>query len=76
MNYPEFRSTAFVDVADTISDKCKVRASTDRYMTDALLQFLQQGKQPYFAFMFFDASHQPYHFPPEHGRVRYWRIDR
>ena len=28
---------------------------------------MQQAKQPYFAFMFYDASHQPYHYPAEHN---------
>ncbi len=68
LNYPEFRSTAFVDVPDAITDHwAGARVDRDRHMTDALLEFLRQDRRPYFAFMFFDASHQPYHFPPEHA---------
>jgi uncharacterized protein len=64
MNYPEFRSTAFVDVPDAISDKWEgARVDRDRQMTDEMVRFVKTAKQPYFGFMFYDASHQPYHFP-------------
>jgi membrane-anchored protein YejM (alkaline phosphatase superfamily) len=36
-------------------------------MTDAFLKFLDQNHEPFFAFMFYDASHQPYWYPPEHA---------
>src|SRR5439155_20579425 len=68
LNYPEFRSTAFVDVPDAITDHWNCdRISRDRLMTDEFIRFVQQVKQPYFVFMFYDASHQPYHYPAEHN---------
>jgi len=57
----------FIDVADAITDKWPgERIERDKYMTDEFVKFLDQDRQPFFAFMFYDASHQPYRYPPEH----------
>jgi uncharacterized protein len=68
LNYPEFRSTAFVDVPEAITDKwdCE-RVDRDRLMTDEFVKFAGTNRAPFLAFMFYDASHQPYRFPPEHA---------
>jgi uncharacterized protein len=67
LNYPEFRRTCFVDVPDAITDKWPGgRIERDRLMPDEFVKFLDENRQPFFAFMFFDASHQPYRYPPEH----------
>jgi membrane-anchored protein YejM (alkaline phosphatase superfamily) len=68
LNFPEFRGTAFIDVLDTITDKwdCS-RVERDRLMTDQFIQFVEEKRTPFFAFMFYDASHQPYNSPPEHA---------
>lgn len=68
LNYPEFRSTAFVDVPDAITDKWDCpRWQRDELMTDALIKFVEEQRMPFFAFLFYDASHQPYRYPPEHA---------
>ena len=68
LNFPEFRSTAFVDVPAAITDTWNCdRVDRDRHMTDAFIQFVKQKPEPFFAFMFYDASHQPYRYPPEHA---------
>lgn len=73
LDFPEFRKTAFVDVPDAITDTwdCK-RVDRDRLMTDEFLRFVQRRsspaeKRPFFCFMFYDASHQPYLYPSEHA---------
>jgi len=68
LNYPEFRRTCFIDVPDAITDKWHgEKVERDKAMTDEFLRFLDENQQPYFAFMFYDASHQPYRYPPEHA---------
>ena len=68
LNFPEFRGTAFVDVLDTVTDKWDCpRVDRDRLMTDEFIKFVGEGRTPFFAFLFYDASHQPYRYPPEHG---------
>ncbi|MGA2222365.1 MAG: sulfatase-like hydrolase/transferase [Verrucomicrobiia bacterium] len=68
LNFPEFRGTAFVDVLDTVTDKWDCpRVDRDRLMTDEFIKFVGEKRTPFFAFLFYDASHQPYRYPPEHG---------
>ena len=68
LNFPEFRSTAFIDVPDAITDQWQCpRVDRDRLMTDEFVKFVDKKPTPFFAFMFYDASHQPYHFPAEHA---------
>ncbi len=69
LNSPEFRQTAFVRVNGAVTDQWNgARVDRDRRMTDAFLTFLSERKrqQPFFAFLFYDASHQSYLFPPAH----------
>jgi membrane-anchored protein YejM (alkaline phosphatase superfamily) len=65
MNYPELRTTCFADVAGHITDHWDcARVDRDARMTDAFLQFLDQSDgKPFFGFVFYDASHQPYNYP-------------
>jgi len=67
LDFPEFRGTAFIDALDAITDKwnCPERVDRDRLMTDQFIQFVDEQGGPFLAFMFYDASHQPYRFPPE-----------
>jgi membrane-anchored protein YejM (alkaline phosphatase superfamily) len=68
LNYPEFRSTAFVDVPGSITDQWTCpRVDRDRVMTDEFIKFVHENPAPFFAFLFYDASHQPYRYPPEHA---------
>ncbi len=86
LNFPEFRGTAFIDVLDTITDKWDCpRVERDRQMTDRFIDFVAEKRTPFFAFMFYDASHQPYSFPPEHavfdtgkttGQINYIKLAR
>lgn len=73
LNYPEFRQTAFVHCTNTIIDRVGGgRLWRDRKITDIFLAFLDERRadtggqaRPFFGFLFFDASHQPYDHPPE-----------
>jgi membrane-anchored protein YejM (alkaline phosphatase superfamily) len=70
LEFPEFRKTSFVNVQKAITDEwdCE-RVERDEAMTDEFLLFLDEREEerPFFAFMFYDASHQPYLYPPEHA---------
>jgi membrane-anchored protein YejM (alkaline phosphatase superfamily) len=72
LNYPEFRQTAFVKLAASITDHWNApHRERDRLMTDRFLGYLSDRashpnpSRPFFGFLFFDASHQPYEHPPE-----------
>ena len=69
MNYPELHSTCFIDVLPDTTDlwQCE-RVDRDKMMTQAFDQFLDHKEPgPFLGFVFFDASHQPYSYPPEHA---------
>jgi membrane-anchored protein YejM (alkaline phosphatase superfamily) len=85
LNYPEFRQTAFVKLAGSITDHWNAaHVDRDRLMTDAFVGYLSgragrpNPSPPFFGFLFFDASHQPYEHPPEDtlfgGRLRSGQI--
>ncbi len=72
LNYPGFRQTCFLKVASALTDHWKTpRVDRDRVMTDNFLGYLadRAGQpappHPFFGFVFFDASHQPYEHPLE-----------
>jgi hypothetical protein len=68
LNFPEFRQTAFLDVPGAITDSWTCpRVDRDRLMTDEFIKFVDEKRDPFFAFLFYDASHQPYHYPPAHA---------
>lgn len=72
LNYPEFRQTVFLKLTNSIVDRWNApHLDRDRLMTDHFIQYLGDRAnrptpaKPFFAFLFFDASHQPYEHPPE-----------
>lgn len=72
LNFPEFKQTVFKEVVSDIHDSFPEdleRVDRDRCMTDQFLDFLKTRKpgRPFLAFLFYDASHQPYLYPSEHG---------
>ncbi|HXI70313.1 MAG TPA: sulfatase-like hydrolase/transferase [Verrucomicrobiae bacterium] len=89
LNYPEFRQTAFVKLTNAITDQWEgPRSGRDRLMADQFLRFLADrasqptAAPPYFGFLFFNASHQPYEHPAEYhlypgcasGEISYLRL--
>jgi uncharacterized protein len=71
LNYPEFRETAFRHVGASIRDHWEgERVDRDRRMTDDLLGFLGRVRRPFFAFLFYDAPHGFYEYPPAFERFR------
>ena len=73
LNFPEFRQTAFAVWTNQIVDRWDgPRANRDHVMTDMFVKFLDEraaqaptNELPFFAFMFYDAAHQPYYCLPE-----------
>lgn len=72
LNYPEFRQTVFLNLTNAIVDRWNApHLERDRLMTDHFIKYLGDRAsrpappQPFFGFLFFDASHQPYEHPPE-----------
>ena len=66
LRWPEFRQTAFVNIQNSIIDAFQgVPWEKDRQSTDAFKAWLDQqdGSQPLFSFVFFDAPHGPYSYP-------------
>ncbi|MDB6025468.1 MAG: putative rane protein [Verrucomicrobiales bacterium] len=69
--YSGLPETAFRELGGSIQDKWKgEHVDRDRLMTDKFLNFLDGRKarseaRPFFGFLFFDASHLPYDYPPE-----------
>jgi membrane-anchored protein YejM (alkaline phosphatase superfamily) len=73
LRYPGFRQTCFLKLAPSLTDQWNntPRVERDRVMTDNFLNYLADRagqpapRHPFFGFIFFDASHQPYEHPPE-----------
>lgn len=67
LTFPEFRKTAFVRIPDAITDSfdTELREERDRIITEKFINFLKNrtNERPFFSFMFFDSSHQPFHYP-------------
>lgn len=72
LRWPEFRQTAFANLNEHVRDTfaTDVKHERDRILTDEFTAFAAEraadpdGK-PFFYFMFYDASHGPYSYPPE-----------
>lgn len=86
LTFPEFRKTAFVRIPKAITDTFETGLSfeRDKIITDKFIEFISKREQsrPFFSFMFFDSSHQPYLYPPEFekftpvlpkGEINYFR---
>ena len=69
MNYPEFRSTAWVDIIDDVYDELPGATPDERDFAQiaAVEGFLdrREGDAPFFLFSLLDAPHQVYSFPEE-----------
>ena len=69
LTFPEFRRTVFVDLAPDIRDAFSGASADvkDRQLVEALDAFSAEAgpDQPFFAFLFLDSPHAPYHFTPE-----------
>jgi len=88
LRWPEFRKTAFVNHEEFVLDRfeTKVKHERDRILTDEFTSFVAEraanpDAPPFFYFMFYDASHGPYSYPPEfekfdpQGQVDYIAAD-
>lgn len=75
LSFPEFDKTCFVNVPRAnFYDKPKGKSKVDRdkEITSEFLRFAKGRKsgKPYFAFIFYDASHGGYEYPPEFGKFQ------
>jgi uncharacterized protein len=72
LSWPEFRSTAFVDIADSVKDDFPgPTRDRDRAQVGELAARLDAaGDAPVFAWLLIDSSHAPYDFDEATARVR------
>jgi hypothetical protein len=75
LSFPEFNKTCFVNVPrEGIYDEPKPGdgAARDADITDKAVQYIKSRKagRPYFAFVFYDASHGSYDYTPEFERFK------
>ncbi len=75
LNFPEFRKTAFVKHQADIDDHMPGRnsAERDKAMFERLLGWIDRDRpkdRPFFAFLFLDAPHEPYSYPPEFEKFK------
>jgi membrane-anchored protein YejM (alkaline phosphatase superfamily) len=74
LSFPEFRKTVFVRVEDAIDDRMPAPHSSgrDKIMTDKFIDFIsrQNPSRPFFSYMFFNSSHQPYTYPDAFEKFR------
>lgn len=72
LTFPEFRKTAFVGVTDHINDKLKGSEAKERdpQHPELFNQWLNKrnDENPFFAFLFLDAPHEPYSYPDNFTR--------
>lgn len=69
LSFPEFNKTCFAKVPrEDIYDEPKAgtKDGKDREITNRFIDFLKtrKSKNPYFGFLFYDASHGSYDYPP------------
>lgn len=69
LHFPEMRLTAFKQLNQYIKDNFKGdKIARDQQITDETIKIInEKNEQPYFAFVFYDASHQPYVYPESHN---------
>jgi len=74
LSYAEFSRSSFLGLADDTTDDWDddgERYNRDRMMTDLFIEYLdeniREGGSPFFSFLWYDAPHQPYAYPPEHA---------
>ena len=87
LTFPEFRKTAFIGVPDYIKDTLNGREAKERDPQHPELFDQWLGKRndddPFFAFLFLDAPHEPYSYPDEFTRytpvvdeINYMNLDK
>jgi membrane-anchored protein YejM (alkaline phosphatase superfamily) len=79
LSFPEFRKTIFVRVEDAIEDRLPAGHSPagrspvrDKMMVDKFVDFVSKRNpsRPFFFYMFFNSSHQPYSYPDGFAKFR------
>lgn len=69
LTYPEFRKTAFIKIPDAIDDRLPGQNTEekDQLLARHFMDWLanRHSAKPFFAFLFFDAPHGPYSYPPQ-----------
>lgn len=74
LSFPEFRKTAFVRIPEAIEDELggEGAAYRDPKLAARFIDWVGNRKpdRPFFAFLFFDAPHGPYDYPPEFERFQ------
>lgn len=74
LTFPELRKTAFVRVAEHITDSHPTSdfAERDRLISDALIEYVstRSGDRPFLAVLIYNASHQMYKYPPAFEKFR------
>lgn len=70
LTFAEATKTSFIEVPEAIHDqwpKGMLADARDLELNAQFKGFLDHTTSPFFAFIWYDASHQPYRFPPEHN---------
>jgi len=75
LTFPEFRKTAFLKIPDAIEDNVSEKDDAsvrDSILTDKLLYYIKTKNpaDPFFAFVFYNSSHQPFVYPREFEKFR------
>lgn len=74
LTFPEFRKTAFLRIPDSVRDTFTTGDSPerDRILTEDLTDYLSRWTtdKPFFAFLFYNSSHQPFQYPQEFERFK------
>jgi len=75
LTFPEFRKTAFLKIPDAIEDNVSEKDDAsvrDSILTDKLLHYItaKDPADPFFAFVFYNSSHQPFVYPREFEKFR------
>lgn len=74
LTFPEFRKTVFIKIPESIQDQfgTTTAAERDAIITERVIRFISRRKNetPFFAFVFYDSSHQPYLYPEKFERFR------
>ena len=65
--YPEFDKTIFLNIEnkDLVSQKEGAGWERDRANVDQMLSYIEQEKDPFFTFLFFESAHANYYFPED-----------
>jgi membrane-anchored protein YejM (alkaline phosphatase superfamily) len=75
LTFPEFRKTAFLRIPEGITDSfdsdLDIRGR-DRAITDQFIEYLKlrNDGSPFFAFLYYNSSHQPFVYPKDFEKFR------